>query len=965
MPKSVWLRSVSVVMAALWLAAPAVAKDEALQQAIDLFAAQKYDAAQEALAKVDADKLTAEEKARFDELKRVLPEALAGVRQAGSDLAAANKAFDEGRWDEAARLYQAVSQNGFATTAQSTEAEMQLGRVREKQGAATPVEGAEEAAAQPPARGEAQEGPTRVTPTDVMRQRDRLLWGRAVAKAEELAKQARAAATENRYTEAFQLADEAIQQIESARSYSESAADYQKEHDAAIALRGEIERGAEAYGVTQTEKEQQEIAERVRRRKELIEQQRAEKIQQLFNTAAQLRQERRFNEAAEVLRQILHIDPANAKARYQLEIAEDYSSLAEQAAWHDDLVNQDVIALRKADEALIPWDYEVLYPRNWVELTAKRSTAGVGPGGRQEGDSELNRKLKEPLGDIRFEDQPFDQIVNFLQEITKVNISVDWEDLNANGIAREKSVTVKLSNLSFKTVLVELLSQVGGDVKLAYSLGEGLIRIATKEKLDKDKLVLVYDIRDLLIDVPRFSARPSLDPSQALQQQGQGSGGTNLFQNQEQDDELDRDRGQERGETTGVVARIMDIIRQTVEPDSWRETGGGDGSLRELNGQLIVYNTSDAQRQVVDLLNQLRASQSLQIAVEARFLSVTSNFLEQFGVDLDFVFNSGNAGYDRATNVQGQPLIDPVTGSPILMPRQYSSIGAVPASPPFGTPLPPVQGLVPAQPYGSPGLVPQNTSPLNDFSPISAQQGSLQLVNPATVNTNVPGSWAQRADLAPALNIAGSFLDNLQVDFLIRATQANRRSSIVQAPRLVLFNGQRSRIQIGRARQYVSSVQPTVAEGAVGVQPIISTASSGSELIVDGTISADRKYVTLTIIATEADEPRFERFEVQRPSGNSPGIFILLPDQSFATIRTTVSVPDGGTVLLGGLKQVGEEELEAGVPILSKIPVLKRAFENRTTVKDTRTILILMKAKIIIQKEAEEEAFPTLSSAGG
>ena len=80
------------------------------------------------------------------------------------------------------------------------------------------------------------------------------------------------------------------------------------------------------------------------------------------------------------------------------------------------------------------------------------------------------------------------------------------------------------------------------------------------------------------------------------------------------------------------------------------------------------------------------------------------------------------------------------------------------------------------------------------------------------------------------------------------------------------------------------------------------------------------------------------------------------------TIRTTVSVPDGGTVLLGGLKQVGEVEIEAGVPILSKIPILKRAFTNSTMVEDTQTLLILLKAKILIQKEAEEEAFPTLTS---
>ena len=98
----------------------------------------------------------------------------------------------------------------------------------------------------------------------------------------------------------------------------------------------------------------------------------------------------------------------------------------------------------------------------------------------------------------------------------------------------------------------------------------------------------------------------------------------------------------------------MSIIRQTVAPDSWHESGsGGDASIRELNGQLIVYQTSGAQAQVRGLLEQLRAQRAMQIAIEARFLDVVQNFLDEFGVDLDFVFNSGGAGYDRVFTPTG------------------------------------------------------------------------------------------------------------------------------------------------------------------------------------------------------------------------------------------------------------------------------------------------------------------------
>jgi type II secretory pathway component GspD/PulD (secretin) len=70
-------------------------------------------------------------------------------------------------------------------------------------------------------------------------------------------------------------------------------------------------------------------------------------------------------------------------------------------------------------------------------------------------------------------------------------------------------------------------------------------------------------------------------------------------------------------------------------------------------------------------------------------------------------------------------------------------------------------------------------------------------------------------------------------------------------------------------------------------------------------------------------------------------------------------VPDGGTLLIGGQKLASEAEVEAGVPVLSKIPILKRLYSSRTTVKDEQTLLILVKPQILIQPEQEEMAFPS------
>jgi type II secretory pathway component GspD/PulD (secretin) len=982
------------LLIALALVPAALAESAELQAAVDLFGKQEYVAAQEALLKVDRATLSEAELKRLDELLKLVPEAIKGSEKAAQDLAAANKAYEAGQWDAADKLYQAVADNEYARKKGRADAATQRERIVEKKKlaeAAKPsgaVEGAPvaerttvtqqtappptpettpPAAEQKPAEQPAPEAPRRLTPTEELLLREALLWQRAVAQAEAAAAKAREAMANKDFTEARKLADTALQMIEAAKGYAEPISKYQAAKNAVLTLKQELAQAADEFDRLTAAEQQKEIAARVATRRRLLEQQKQEKVQQLFNAAGQLRKEHRFREAAEALREILRIDPANAKAREQLEVVEDYESIAQQADWQRDVYVQQRGAIVNAEEALIPWDVDVLYPKNWLELTSQRTMQGIASSGHEKEDSELNRQLGEVIPEVRFDETPFEQVMEFLTELTKINMAVDWTDLTDNGVAKDKPVTVRLTNLTLKVVLKELLTQVGGETVLAYSVGDGLIRIATKAKLDKDKFVLIYDIRDLIVNVRNVDRQGGFDVGQAMQQTGQqgGGGSSGLFGQQGQQQQQQYGPNQQ-GQTNALVTQIMDIIRQTVEPDSWRETGGGDGSIRELSGQLIIYNTSDAHRQVVDLLTQLRETRALQISVECRFLNVVSNFLEQFGVDLDFVFNSGSAGYDRVTAPTGGELTDPFTGAPVLVSRPYSRIGEFATPPglgtPFGTPV------IPQQPYGQAAFVPRGTgiSPhFSEMTPITAQQGTMSLVDSSAINTGVPGSWAQRAALQPALNIAGSFLDNLQVDFLIRATQANARSSVVQAPRLVLFNGQSAAISVGRSHDYVSSLQPRVAEGAVAFQPVLGNAASGNYMNVEGTISADRRYVTLTLWVQQMEEPSFERFEIQRASGNSPGAFLMLRDQRYADLQTTVSVPDGGTVLLGGLKQVGEVELEAGVPVLSKIPVLNRAFTNRTQVKDTRTLLILIKAKIIIQKEAEDEAFPTFSRTGG
>jgi type II secretory pathway component GspD/PulD (secretin) len=146
------------------------------------------------------------------------------------------------------------------------------------------------------------------------------------------------------------------------------------------------------------------------------------------------------------------------------------------------------------------------------------------------------------------------------------------------------------------------------------------------------------------------------------------------------------------------------------------------------------------------------------------------------------------------------------------------------------------------------------------------------------------------------------------------------------------------------------------------------------ELDVQATVSADRKYVTLVLRPTLSRLIDIVNFPVSAAtagafntigggtSGTTIQSFIQQPEQQVTQLNTTVSVPDGGTLLLGGQTLAAEVEREAGVPVLSKIPFLKRLFTNRSSAKDDQVLLILVKPTIIIEREKEAEQFPLLTA---
>jgi general secretion pathway protein D len=159
---------------------------------------------------------------------------------------------------------------------------------------------------------------------------------------------------------------------------------------------------------------------------------------------------------------------------------------------------------------------------------------------------------------------------------------------------------------------------------------------------------------------------------------------------------------------------------------------------------------------------------------------------------------------------------------------------------------------------------------------------------------------------------------------------------------------------------------------------VIVVLSEGTSMSVQAVVSEDKRFVGLTLVpffsqigdvqeftftgrtttnsgSAVVDPTNPGRTLTNDNSTTTEGTTVQLPTFSFTTVTTTVSVPDGGTVLLGGIKRLSEGRTERGVPLLSKVPYASRLFKNVGIGRTTQSLMMMVTPRIIIQEEEEQK----------
>jgi len=385
--------------------------------------------------------------------------------------------------------------------------------------------------------------------------------------------------------------------------------------------------------------EQNLIAHRKR-----VERERAEKIDALKRSARALREEHKYAEAVAVLGQIRELDPRDNWAGEQHRVLSQFVLLLKDKAAYRSFMQEEERQMVGVREASVPW-YDLLrFPRDWADITKRRKSFGDSADGESEANRAVNRALKQVLPKLNFSGIALGDVIQFVRDVSNTSIHVKWDMLRQVSIDQKTPVNVELTQVTVEKALKTILEDVGAINPLGYVVDEGVITISTKDDLASLTATRVYDIRDLIFQAPNFRApRISLSSSG---NNGGGNGGGGLFDDDDDDDSGydDDDDDENRQSRQELVDNILDMIRSTIAPDTWQggPAAGTTGSIRELNGQIIVTQTPENHRKVQDLLAQLREARAMLINVEARFITVNTGFLNRVGVDLDFYFNLGS-----------------------------------------------------------------------------------------------------------------------------------------------------------------------------------------------------------------------------------------------------------------------------------------------------------------------------------
>lgn len=726
---------------------------------------------------------------------------------------------------------------------------------------------------------------------------------------------------------------------------------------------------------------------RAKREKELQTQNQLAEDTEKFN---QLLEEGKFDEAIILAKRCQDYSQNSVVSLQMYRMAQSKKQAVFNEQLKDDKSNGWLQAMNDVERSAVinvsddkPLDFGPIWNR------VKNRTALDTGSARSEEDREILEKLNMKITLPFDQPMPLSTVMDFIRTSMEMNLLVDAPALAEAGVTTDMLIETKLSNITLKNYLKHILEPYG----LTYVVDSEALKITGKNRRSGRVRTVNYQVADLVTPIPNFNgfthpmgmenqfqksynqvARRGMTKSSANTIEGLANDMSSnsmvnpnvLAQIAPTPDGNGLMAGNAAPGAAGgsgdLMDELIDLITTVIGTDEeWEEYGRPHPF--NLTKSLSIRQTEENHEQTAALLEKLRSMLDLQISVEVRFITISDEYTEKIGVNFNASIatdapstensndnnNNSNGGNSNNNNSNNN--------------NSNNSNGNSNSS--FREP----------DGNGIFGYTGSTTSPFTSNLNLEFSQNSYGFAIPQFGNYD-PTVGAQ---------FGFAILSDIETYFFMNAAESDRRSNILQAPKITLMDGQSASLQDMIQQPYIMTVIPVVGEFAVAQMPVVTILNEGQVMTVQAAASLDRRFVRMTLMpyfSTITDPNRTFKFDGsdtassssttaskgsdsassitdERESNSSveyvrTGTTVQQPIISTFAIMTSVKVPDGGTVLLGGIKRLSEGRNEGGVPILSKIPYLKRLFTNSAIGRETTSLMMMVTPRIIIQQEEEE-----------
>jgi len=545
---------------------------------------------------------------------------------------------------------------------------------------------------------------------------------------------------------------------------------------------------------------------------------------------------------------------------------------------------------------------------------------GIGKGVGAEVVSPVAAKLREiVIPEANFQDVPLSKVISTLSAL-----SVDYDKVDGRGVNMvlydandgTRNVTIVLRDSTLGQILDFTTKQVGFTHDI------------------EDNVVVVRKGGDInvttdTVDFPLTQA--TLIRMVGLSRSG-GSDSSDPFSS---------------GGSSGGEDQNEDKIKQFLMKAGVSFDAGA--SLAFDGTKLWVTNTRRNLDKVRNIL--MRYSEVKQVEIETKFMEVNQGNLKELG------FNYSINRLDDDGNIQ--EVLFRTQNRTLAQSRSDINAGSTPL-----TITQPVYELIP-------GITPPTAMIVGSTSASYAQNIPAL---PSTINV---GSSA----LTAVDTILGVF-NGYDIGMKVNALQQDQGTDLLCAPKVTVLSGSTASITVSQEMRYPESwgdVQSNVGQGGGGS---INGGAAGVT-ITPGTPQDFIKYdvgVVMEVTPNVEDDgainlalsPRITEFEGFMEYGGvavalSQGTTVTVPSGfiqpvfTVREIRTSVTVFDGATVVMGGLTREEVRTNNDQVPILGDIPLLGRLFQSKGESRQKRNLLIFVTAnRISPGGSVGREQFPAM-----